>query len=1469
MSSVIGKVDQPKHATRLSSWRALSLPERTSTRRRWCVAVGCGILVTAFLSLIASPLGTPKIHVTIVGPAPGTTAPTKGPSPGVSSNSPSDQDGLNLALRASEQVRKFATAQADRWNVSGRTLSASGSIARHERQVDAHIVYAVGVPVVVGETIRLCESGSGRSASGIDLRVWLDSMGRDPVPTLLLIDCIVRSDVDVAELPEWTQLRVTQVIERQLAAGANDSLTVVVQFTDSHSSQAHARVLAGRLDGVFGEQADSNHDGCVSMNECRAALVAVAHDKTRRENLHLFGQARSTRIRSVTLAKYTTDDSAGVAEKAGETVTRSASVIDPLPEADENAQEPTEREATERTGTKLTGLAPTMAAAIALADQGIFTEQVESARALRQELTEIGAADLPAPAIAWSQSATEKYPHWGIVSWAVRVMESDLAWPVKKALLRARLLHDEIASKPQVRRQFEEPFEEATWRLRDAERSFLAPVRHDNTAHVLAQSSKSLDLLGQIRRRVELRERCQRAIDSVLTERARWLGTPPTARDPAGDSVCQLFSATEGLDRSLRTPTSDATLTAAVNRVEALRSVGHHLAGPVFASVSPAHVLADGKRYENTLSATRIRIRRSSGLLNLLQRDQTAPRSTELRRSAEQTDTLLQQVRLSDQKAMRSIEHYLRQARSVRSETPLGESGDVVGHHNLWMTSVTDLAADAIAAQSDASESEINRLREIHARCRRLASQSDRPIMPWPSSSPPVVAHLEGSLAESSEVYMTVTVPADSHPDSRLEVEVDPNMLRTEVADADRVSVSIRDAGAVSYRTVATQKSDGSSRSSATNRTATNRSTGMQRAHVATFRIARLNRQRKDTAINVRWITRHGVRRTTVPVQMPTAPLADVWLRGPDDAASQPPTGDWILRPNESSTREIWVRSRDQARKLSVTLLGLLSDAELPSGSVSNERAKRWRAETGNPTVLGQSVPLHFDATSLNRVLFPPEKLDPKTPAKELLRLVVQLDDVDNGRTQFVAVAPEVSRPSAMVRPSVSVDAQTQIAEVTVAHQTTPGADGAEPIRLRFELMDLADRSVFARGEKTVRGGQTSTVRFSLVGCNGPLAALRVTVQEWPSAFVYAFPIDQTVDHVSLTERHLATQIVDSDRTVVVGRQRSMIAVDVATDLSDDLFQYGSDRVCVGIDLNGDRELENEPTWTHGRPVDVRFTWGGVTPKGAIALHSHVGPQRFRVPTDGLVEGRYKLLAKLVRGDKVVWGGPQEWIVDTTAPTVAETNIVSALPAVLTQPLRVDVRIDDQGMSGAANVETGWAIGGELDFQNVAAVAAQRLADGVWAAVVPTDKLASGKHLLLVRAIDRAGNVSDVRTVEIELLTAAEIADRKNSQTAPVRGRIAFVKRPVPGMKVTLAIPPADDDGAESTAEPKPAQPNGKTQVEPVTTDSDGRFLFPAVRAGDYEMTVAGMYRGMNYRKTVPVTVVPPTPTDVPALRID
>ncbi len=1439
--------DPTTNHLRLESWRQTATGGSWSLRSRLIGAALVAVVIVVFFLVAWRPLRTPALTVVSIGPA-----------ISQKSDEPSKAHLQTVAAASLDRFRdvatKFPAARIETQSSLGTALTdARRSWLGLRSQPGQHtLIHAVGIAAADKHRALLVSEHSpltGRWRS-LDVCRLLQAVGESDSPAVVVIHLLETKQVPIGHLPEITAWRFEQAIDRTLRQLQQSQLAVVLnRFTvgDEAESDTVAKISQRLIDG-FGEQADTNQDKIISAGELIRWTTTTGKDDRGPAPKLLSTTATShwQRVALTPVVNAETPESPEP-EEPGDLVTAGSS------------ESPSESPGDQRKPAEYQVTAPTLAAALALAEAGIETRRCSDAKKIEQQLLDLlNAESLEESAIDWLATPMVASTSWDEVNWTRVVLDSNVDWSAKQDLIRCRVLANRLAAQPITRRWFPKRWESVQWTRLDAERSLTSPVRSNHSQHVRVRVEEAIRQYTKLQKEADAILQAKRLCDQIRRQTSRLVASPVRSRSSSDDVASKLFQDTLALSHWLRKGNAES-----IHECESLvdsivdRSAAAHSALQMKSEwLDPDPASMQSAQFGPTdrcVNVTRIRITRSALAVELQSDDGDAEAVKNLRAAAQLASNVLINSSSGDNigTAIAAFQQATRAVAQPGVERLAEDSGQP-----SWPTKMLrEIAADTTRFCSDATADERKRLAQIADRCRRLSMSLGETIIDHPAQDFQIDVVAHGSLAEAETASLEIVVRklSDTTIAGRLEIELDPKNVTIDSNHTPQ-PFDVRRVSDQAYRELATpQLPAGPQRLSAEKQT---------QLHVDLRRTA--DNTFEQTAVNVRWITPRGIYRASVPLEMPLPPIARVELAGPDGAAEE----SWTMHPNRTEFRNLLLEPLDRAtQNVQVRLLAWSTTSVSPPPAMSKTRADRWYSQQPPPTVLASHPKLAVRFDNVAQVLFKPQKVDPKKPPTPVRWLFCEVTDLDRQIVQWIDLSPTVFRPSALVAPQIAFDHAAQVTTVTLrdpAAQIGGPRHSDQSTRAEVELRDNASRIV-ARGDIHLPPGEQKTKKFSSADASTGPVTLRIHVDGWPSAFVYRIPTDRSSSDIQPVDNHASVSILQPAKEIVAKNGQSPISAQVGVDVTDHIFRYGKDTVTLGLDLNGDRYLQDEPAVTMTTPVAIGFTWNGIGEQGEIGLSSRVAPHHMPVPVGWIRDRRSQLIARLQRGNAVTWSRPLAVVFDGSPPETQDVQIVSPLPAVLGTAVAARVKINDAGLSGAASLAAGWATAGQLEFTpDVKQIVGQRLEDGWWMVQVPTDGLVPGKHPLLLRPTDAAGNPGKVHAVSVAVQTAGQLAALRRQESTAVRGSVAYVKLPAAGMKVALVPQAEEEDEAKEAKEDKPQPP----PLEALT-DSKGHFVFPKVTAGDYELQVEGLFRGMRHRKRVRIAVTPPEPSTVPTIRID
>lgn len=570
------------------------------------------------------------------------------------------------------------------------------------------------------------------------------------------------------------------------------------------------------------------------------------------------------------------------------------------------------------------------------------------------------------------------------------------------------------------------------------------------------------------------------------------------------------------------------------------------------------------------------------------------------------------------------------------------------------------------------------------------------------------------------------------------------------------------------------------------------------------------------------------------------------------------------------------------SRTVDVTLLAVskIDRSPLPRAEITQDESQRLLQRRGAARVLaeqtGVALPANDDPVPLTlKAPAPPAGKSPaakgnvpaakpisRKPATAVINdgLLVAVRDTTTNQVSLRRILFAPQRPRRFLNPEVGYDARRRTLTVRirprdrtwlpageinvtaeVVPRDAPSSDG-RTIALTGKLPPAADSEV---APELVLSGDLPPSRAAT-------ANVFVHVDEFPRAFVYRVPLRRSSATVPEDSSRRALRIIGPRPGTVLGASAKSIAVALQVDAPVGSFQNASDSVEIGIDANRDRTLEHEPVLRFASDRQVRVTLEGLGEDGSLQIAAAVGDFRVELPIAGDENRRVNILGRQSTGvegtaGSMFWSEPVEIVLDALPPVVSPVAITRVVEG---ETARLVVQADDADLSGVAKVEL------LVDEKNsgtfspgAAPIGATASAAGGWTAEVPTDGRKPGVYPLLVRATDRAGNVSDVVTSKLVVLSKQQaMANRANR----VAGTVTFDQQPIAGAVATLT----------------PVARGKAPAIPPSRTDEGGRFLFSNVPPGKYKLTVFKDALAGRRRVAEAALDVPAAPQPVPIQRL-
>ncbi|TWU23446.1 hypothetical protein Pla52o_29820 [Novipirellula galeiformis] len=420
------------------------------------------------------------------------------------------------------------------------------------------------------------------------------------------------------------------------------------------------------------------------------------------------------------------------------------------------------------------------------------------------------------------------------------------------------------------------------------------------------------------------------------------------------------------------------------------------------------------------------------------------------------------------------------------------------------------------------------------------------------------------------------------------------------------------------------------------------------------------------------------------------------------------------------------------------------------------------------------------------------EPTDAEAPAISITHgLLVVIRDAATGTTAILPIQCSPQRPRRYVQPRVRYDAA--VGKLVIDVEAVKGfVVPAEGIPIQARLSDDAEPGVNLTLAGRLHANETNLRLSADIPTNDDTQLLvELDVDQFPRAFLYRLRPTNSQPSVSEWTDRSRVVITSPIPGKAFASPAEPIEVEARVDAPVGSFLNPRDQFAIGIDADRDREFRDESPLVLRSDRQVRIGWQ--PPKaplppgtGTFDIVSEVSDFKLPIPAGTLADARVNLLGHLRTGQTEVWSDPVEIVLDGQPPRLGAVRVLPSRSVVEEKPLEVSVAVDDEGLSGVAEVKIGFAVTGTTSFSEVPpAVKATLTPSGAWATTLPTSGLIAGTHTMLLQATDVVGNVGPPTSISLRIRSAAEM-EAEAQQPKLVSGRVAHGKTPGAGAKVDL-----------------------------------------------------------------------------------
>jgi hypothetical protein len=238
--------------------------------------------------------------------------------------------------------------------------------------------------------------------------------------------------------------------------------------------------------------------------------------------------------------------------------------------------------------------------------------------------------------------------------------------------------------------------------------------------------------------------------------------------------------------------------------------------------------------------------------------------------------------------------------------------------------------------------------------------------------------------------------------------------------------------------------------------------------------------------------------------------------------------------------------------------------------------------------------------------------------------------------TMFAPIRIEPQRPARYVRPVVRYDLERERVEIIVRSESAAvmPPDGST---VRAAFSEPLDATATFQLDGVLRAPDFETRLYAdVAAAPGKVVHLLLHVDDYPRAFRYGVSCDRNSSAVALSTDVLAITVHPLE-TLAYQTPIDGIPVSLQLDAPAGAFQTLPTLAEVGLDIDRDRTLRNEPALRlmGDRDVDVRLK--KFQPTGVLTLNTTIGDYRVSVPAAGMGTGPVNVQARIEASGQVAW----------------------------------------------------------------------------------------------------------------------------------------------------------------------------------------------------------------------------------------
>ncbi|MEM0927468.1 MAG: carboxypeptidase-like regulatory domain-containing protein, partial [Planctomycetota bacterium] len=437
--------------------------------------------------------------------------------------------------------------------------------------------------------------------------------------------------------------------------------------------------------------------------------------------------------------------------------------------------------------------------------------------------------------------------------------------------------------------------------------------------------------------------------------------------------------------------------------------------------------------------------------------------------------------------------------------------------------------------------------------------------------------------------------------------------------------------------------------------------------------------------------------------------------------------------------------------------------------------------------------------------------------ARPLDGILFVLRDLASGHVTYRRVNFSMIRPRRFLQPRVRFDANSSriVVQLATHDRSMLPADG--PVNLQCRLDGFDENAVQGK----LRGVISRTHPETRLFVNIPrdtynTVRLLIDVDGFPRAFRFDVPCGNDSAEIEEISDRLDVRLSTDSREGYLPAMEA-VPLRIKLDAPPGTFDGQGTHLRYGLDLSQSGVPSESTSQAIRTDRQVSVAWANATPVGTIELKTSAEDFLVQVPVERLENIDFQIAASLSFQQTERSLPSLPLFMDSKPPVIGPIRLSGPSRVLPKQTMQASVIVSDSGC-GVQSVEAVLVKDGVEDFpEEGEIVEALALGPRQWRFELPTGKNV-GRKRILVRGIDRVGNVSAPTALDVEVASMSLTGSVAKASSHAITGQVSYRGEPLNGATIQL-----NSDGPNSTAMTK-------------RTGATGEFRFEGLKPGSYRL---------------------------------